>query len=1222
MVLLQLNGQVSYVCTLESDMQFSILTLGDNFVNSDGTKAPALKSWDVEGPALSGNFTVTLPSAYENGKAISGVVYLEVTMDGEKVSGSFRGNAGADVTVPVSSTEGIHHFKVTPFMLSDDGRVYGTALVFDRYLGNDTPAAPAKVVLTAVKVTWEAVTRGAHDGYVDAASVKYDVMIDGVKMNDAPVAGTSLDITMPATGQVAHKAQVYAMVSDKVSAPGVSGKFYADGALNLPVDISPEAGYKDLDEEIIGMFTVVKDPLNTDELRGWRYDDQLEQTGGFYCLAPKASSAGETCDEWLFLPAINFTDKDAHYRFTMDVWSGNHYFTTDEVYEVVIAQRPTGKRTTTIREASTVYKSPNFELSETLFQVPEAGEWYIGIHYISPIDSYRLYARNFKVEVAESSSQSPAAVTDLEAEAAEMGRLEANLTFTMPVNDISGAALAPGTVITATAETKGGKASVTGTPGEQVILTVPTVQGENIITVTTMSEAGTGLVAEVTVYTGVYRPGKPIVEPKVSADNQKLTLLIEVDDFNENDEYVNPDQCDVTIYRKVGEEWRVAAEIGKNRTWEFDCPAPDTQDLYLFGVAAKNAVGYCEEMTSFGLHLGKLFSLPMNETFPSQGDNVSITYEPVSFEQLTYLHNDWGFCDPSEIDESAANESGNALCATWEAESQLLLPRFSTLGLNNVKVDLSLYFGSKSAESVTVFATSPSLEMEPVATFTPQSGKGWEHKLVSLPAAFQNQGWVQIVIRVNIKGYSQFFLIDSYTIADYPEDMVTITGIQGQSRTVVGEKLTYSVELENAGTKDAALPEYSFKVIGDNGLIGDLKAENAPATIAAGKKAELLFSFVTKAADKGNAVVRFNIAGQPSVAVSEVERELMVLNAQVPVVDDLAVAYGDNSDVVLSWSKPVYTENFEAFEPWDYSEEMRGFRNLDLDKAKVFGIGEVEYDGKFKPKAFQVFSSSITENPIIAAHSGEHYLLGMSPSKGMTDDWLISPEVKGGSQLTFWMNICDGDFPETLIVKYSSTGNEPEDFKSLEDGYICPDDRGWKKYEFTLPADARYFALHHVGDEGSEQFGLMIDDLSYEPVKGAPLVESYNLYRDDELIAEGLTEPGYVDKNVDLQVPVRYYVKSNSTVNGENVESDRSNVVWAQEDSGVDNIEASSSSIAGLEGKIAISGYAAGVAYSVADVAGRIVAAGVTVEGVTSVSAMRGVYVVKCGKDVAKVVVR
>lgn len=1220
-VLLSLNGKVTYLGTLSSNMQFSILEIADEFINSDAPKAAVLKAWSVDGPELSGEFTVTLPSEFENGNAISSTLRLSVKIDDKALTGTFKGNAGADVTVPVSATEGLHRINVTPYILTDDGQLYGTPLIFDRYFGNDVPAAPRNVTLAETQVTWEAVTSGEHGGYVDASAVKYNVSIDGIRMNTQPVSGTSLDITMPESGKVAHKAEVVAVVGDKSSTPGVSGNFYGDGALSLPVFIAPEDGSKDLDPEIINMFTVVKDALNTEELRGWRYDDQTEHTGGFYCLAPKVSSAGATCDEWLFLPAIKFTDKNAHYRFSMDVWSGNHYFTTDEIYEVVIAQRPTGKRTTVIREATTVYKNQYFELSETLFQVPEEGEWYIGIHYISPLESYRLYARNFKIEKAEASSDSPAAVVDLDAAAAPLGELKANLTFKMPAFTISGAVIPAATVITAKAETKAGQATVTGTPGQTVTLAVPTVQGDNTIRVTTSSEAGIGLTAEVVVYTGVYRPGKAFVEPIVSDDNQTLTLNIELDDYNENNEYAGADACDVTIYRKVADEWRVAAEIGKNRTWTFECPEPTKQDLYSFGILPRNVVGEATEMVTFGVHLGKLVSLPMNETFPSQGEAVTIIYEPISIEQISG-YAEWGFCNPSDIDEAAANASGVALYATWEAESQIILPRFSTADKKNVKMDMSMFFGNKTPEAVTVFASSPDIEMEPAATFTRESGQGWEHKLISLPAACQNKPWVQITLRVKLKGYSQFFLMDSYSITEYPEEMITITGIKGRSRGTVGESMTYKVELENAGTKTTAIPEYSFKVLGDNGIVADLKDAEAPTNIAPGKKAELTFSFVPKAADKGSLIARFNMNGQPSASVSEIDKQILVLNAPVPVVDDLVVNCNAAGDVTLSWSKPMNTETFEAFEPWAYEEEMRGFANIDLDKGKVWSISEVNYDAKTVEKAFQVFSSSITDNPILAAHSGEQYLLGMSSSKGKTDDWLISPEVKGGSKMSFWMNICDPQYPEVILVKYSTAGKETHDFKDLDGGYICPDKRGWAKFEFTLPDDAKYFALNHVADDGNEQFGMMLDDISFEPTEGAVVPESYNVYRDNELIASNLDKPGYVDKNVNVEEPVRYFVKTVSTVNGEKVESDRSNVVWAKDESALETIDASNSNVRALREMIEISGFDEGTPYHVFDATGREIASGVCRGVTTSIHISSGFYVVRCGNKAVRLIVK
>lgn len=1218
------TGNYTYLGELPNGPQYAMLYVTDTFVNSDGPKAPVLKNWNVAAGATQGNFVVTLPSTLENGKAITGKVYLEVTVDGSPVSGSYSGNAGTDVTIPVNTGEGLHHFSVIPYVLSDDGKVLGSALLFDRALGADVPAVPANVVLTETRVSWNAVTEGANGGAIDANDVTYTVYVDKVLMTPTPVKTTSVDITIPATGVVAHRAEVYATCGGKTSAPGISDKLYVDGALSLPVYLGPEDGESDLDPEVIGMFTPVKDILNNEDLRGWRYDDQSEHTGGFYCLVPMASSKGDIADEWLFLPVIDFPDKDAHYRLTMEVWSGYHFFTADETYEVALCQRPSGTRATIIREASTVYKNKDFELSETIFQVPEAGEWYIGIHYISPLSSYRLYARNFKVELANSSSDSPAAVSDIKAVAGARGELTATLTFKMPELSISGSKLDAATVITAEATSEAGSASVTGKPGETVSVKVPTLQGSNIIRVATSSDKGNGQTIETTVYCGVYRPATPYVFTSVSDDNNTISFEFDLDDYNENGEFTGPDQTDIIIYRRINEEWRPVVDLGKNRTWEFTAPDASKQDMFMFGVVSKNVVGTCEYMHSFMVHLGKLYTLPMTELFPEAGQSVNFM-EPLSIEHLSYLQSTWGFIDPREMDDNASNASGNALVCTWDGESQLVLPRFTTTGMNNVKLNLGLYFGNLAPSLVTVYATSPVLEMEPVAQFTPESSnETWENKLVSLPAMCQNQPWVQLIIRVKIEGYQQCFMLESYSVANYPDDMVTISGFNGPTRGAVGETLTYSVEIENAGTATVDMPQYTFKAVGANGVIADIKDNNTAASIAAGKKVTLNFDVTPKAADKGDVLVSFNLPGQPAEAVSGIEKQLVVLNAPIPVVNDLGYSL-NGSDVTLKWSEPKFTESFEAIDPWSMSATLKGFKNIDLDEGSEWGISEVSYPGKGAAKAFQVFDSSITDNPMFAAHSGSQYLLCISASKVASDDWLISPEVIPGSTMSFYMNIFSSDYPETVLVMYSTTGNNPADFKQmLAGGYVCPDETGWTKYEFTLPANAKYFALHHVADDPEAAFGFMIDDIAYTAAQPVVTLDGYNIYRDGEAVSSMVKATNFTDKGVDTSAPVRYYIMSVGTVNGETVESDRSNVIWIDDDqSGIDEVGADSrAAIVTEAGTILLKGFAAGTSYAVANLSGVVLASGETTGSDVTVSVAQGIYIVKCGNVVAKVAVR
>lgn len=1217
-VLLGLDGSLSKVGT-PGDEQWCMLECSDPYVDMRAPKAPAVVSVDVAGASLKGTITLTLPSEYESGNAITGTVYLEVTLDGTAVSGTPSGQPGASVSVPVSVSEGMHRYLFTPYVLTDNGKLYGSPAAVDRFFGNDTPDAPADVTLSSSVISWKTVTEGVNGGYVDASAITYNVYLDGAKLNSQPVSGTSYPVNITGASSAGHVAEVEAVCGGKVSSKGVSERFYGRGAMNLPVAIAPDPVTGDMDQSMINMFAIQRDPLNTEELRGWRYDDQQDHTGGFYVLCPKESSKGSVADEWLFLPAISFPDKDKLYRFTMDVWTGNHYFTAPETYEVTLTKNPDSSDAVVVREAATVEKKPGFETSEVVFSVPEEGVWYIGIHYVSPLDSYRLYTRNYRVEEANASSDAPGAVTALTAEAAARGELKAVLTFRMPEVSVSGNALDAAAEITAKAVSEGGEATVKGAPGAEVSLTVPTVQGDNVIKVSTSSAEGFGLMAETVVYTGVYRPAAPYVTQTASDDNCTLTVNVELPEKNELGQYAGTDG-DVIIYRKISDEWRPYEDIGAARTWSFEVPDCNVQDLYQFGVATRNAAGYCETMTTFGVHLGKLFQIPLTEAYALDGENVIMEYEPVTIEHLSEMPAEWGFCDPKDVDENAANASGVALYATWEADTQISLPRFSTKNAHNAKLDLSLFFGDKSPRFVSVYASSPALGPTLVDQFQPGDGSGWEHKLITLPSECQNQGWVQIVVRCDIFGYSQYFLMDGWSVADYPAEMVTITGVDGNSRALVGETVEIGVELQNAGTKDAAMPAYTFRLIGDNGVIGDLNATDAPSTIKAGEKVRLSFLYTPKAADMGDVLARFNIEGQPAQAVSEAEKQIEVRNAALPVVADLAGEIDDNGDVTLTWSEAKNIESFEAADEWAYGETVRGFRNIDRDQSNVWTMNEATYPGKGMPKAFQVFCAEGIDNPLLAAHTGTQYMLGMSSRQGVTDDWLISPEVKGGTEMSFWLDVLDPQYPETVYVMVSKTGNDPDDFVQLEDGEITPESREWRQYTFTLPSDAKYFALWHNGHNGANQFGVRIDDIAFEPARSLADIDGYNVYRDGVLVASALKATSYVDKDVDASAPVQYVVRTTGMLNGERVESERSNVVWVSDTNGVTEV-ASDGSIRAALGGIVVTGHADD-AIVVADAMGRILVSGVVSSDKADFALPQGVYVVKCGNSMAKVIVK
>ena len=81
-------------------------------------------------------------------------------------------------------------------------------------------------------------------------------------------------------------------------------------------------------------------------------------------------------------------------------------------------------------------------------------------------------------------------------------------------------------------------------------------------------------------------------------------------------------------------------------------------------------------------------------------------------------------------------------------------------------------------------------------------------------------------------------------------------------------------------------------------------------------------------------------------------------------------------------------------------------------------------------------------------------------------------------------------------MMYSSTDTAIASFKPLvTDTIIAPN--AWTKEEFTLPADAKYFAINYVSNDA---FALFIDDISYTRVPEEMEFLGYNVYRNDEKV--------------------------------------------------------------------------------------------------------------------------
>ncbi|MBB6275592.1 T9SS-dependent choice-of-anchor J family protein [Porphyromonas circumdentaria] len=101
-------------------------------------------------------------------------------------------------------------------------------------------------------------------------------------------------------------------------------------------------------------------------------------------------------------------------------------------------------------------------------------------------------------------------------------------------------------------------------------------------------------------------------------------------------------------------------------------------------------------------------------------------------------------------------------------------------------------------------------------------------------------------------------------------------------------------------------------------------------------------------------------------------------------------------------------------------------------------------------------------------------------------NWLIAPRLNlpQGGKVSLWTTTYSGQYPaEKYDVCYSTTGNNPEDFKVLMSETLTAERvMVWQNFTLELPAGTKYVAVHHYD---CKQSALSIDDIKITGVNAS-----------------------------------------------------------------------------------------------------------------------------------------
>lgn len=1223
----------------------------DEFAVPEAPSIPENPVLEFDGPALSGSITVKAPVETYAGMPLGTTpVRMNLTIDGAtRIDKDMA--PGSSATISLTLPEGDHVLVLTAWL----GDARSPERRVSLYTGNDAPQAPAALTLDNDILSWQSVpAKGVHGGYVDTSAVTYQVYMDGALQNPTPTAETRLRLAVPADFDL-RKIEVCATANSQTSPAGVLSTLFG-APLALPFHQAPT--------EDESRFYAVSN-LNNDE-RAWFYANRSSDEESIFdpslygwCFA---TGYMEKADDWLMLPPVNITDPSQLYSFSFNL-RGIFTIPTVESYEVWIShnRKPAG----ILADGTCILSNPHHEATTepenvTLnFGVSEPGAYTIAFHAMgSPeTESQGVLIGDFDIRSTGKSSVVPADPTDVSVTPAPLGRNAVLLSAKMPALDISGNPLPASEPLTLTMAE--GEASVTADvlPGQAVTLELPVEAcGYHYPVVTPASANGKGYSRCYSLYAGLDRPLNPTnVRLEPSADN--LTLHLSWDapgTTGENGGYVDPENLLYKVYAKSDSNSAMFMGDTNERNYSLSPFSTSNPQMtaYTFGVTASNEGGESYN-TGYAIeNLGTPYELPMLEEWgdfaysPYTAETTGI-YSGSSWEAVASM-NGMGIGDPR------LNQGGLiAYASDRPTEAMVVLPKATTAGISKADFILRYWDYAAAPAKIVVYGRRyGATRMQALGEFVmerPASGK-WVDGVLPLPSDFLNAPWIEIRIGSHLSAAAdEYLLLDSFQLFPDAQRDLKLTSLTAPDQICIGETAACSASVANSG-KTALGGTLAIELRDADGHVYASEKTSIP-NLASGRNFDFETAFDidgTFRDVKGLNVTAIIDCADEDLSNNTRSIPLTVFAGTLPVVNDLQGSVAEGG-VRLDWQTPPTAygdfETFEEYEPFAVTDHFGSWLNFDFDGLTPITIGNSDngqmlaWAGSTDPQGWTVVDMDeigFMNDARLAPHSGKKVLMaraGEFPDEEnplQSSKWLVSPEIKGGTQLSFWMSTVASDYKEFIEIWYSTTDTalDPEHATSTRNGsfrrlrtFSKEGSETWELIQCALPSDAKYFAIRYCS---YDSLGVVIDDISYTPAKMLDReIAGYTVYRSDDggdfhAVSTNILIPGYTDKSWP-DSKAWYYVTTSAKTETGSVEGPASNKVYIN-GTAVDSVDGAAR-IFTAPGLIILEGME-GSRYTVASADGRIVARGTAATGRLAISVDPGVYVVKAGSSTASVIVR
>lgn len=980
-------------------------------------------------------------------------------------------------------------------------------------------------------------------------------------------------------------------------------------------------------------------------------DTRTWKPGGFtgysVCMKPSAADV-DACDDWLVsVPVHLFAGKS--YRLSFEEGSALSSGTEDKL-EIFAGTAPTVEALTQEIVPAHTFTGQTFAVCEKDFSVDADGYYYFGFHALSnKSTSGNPKICNFSIAEATEKVDPPVAGT-LSYELAPKGELKATVTYVAPTMSQGGAALSAISKVEVKTNWIVSHTFTDVTPGQTITFETELYNnGYNRIEATAFvaDEAGETVMIK-DFYAG---PDNPLpvtgLTISLSEDYKHVTVSWEpVGETGEKGGYVDTEKVVYYIFDAFGSYYDPALASTAETSYTFDYSDMTDQDFVAYQVTA--GVGeyyYSLASTSDIVTVGEPYQLPWAESFSDAYYSQMWLIDPASTTSAVMCGTmPDKYLQTNMADEGADPEYLNSHDGDNGFFYIMPFEKDAVYGFSSAKIDVSavekpvfefFYQGKGSRLDAMVAADGGDFEVIRAIDLKQEPTDDWTLCRIDL-SRYRQSRYIQIELRLtaihNDDEYMWSVPIDNIRVRNLVDNDLRLVCAVAPSSVKAGENVEIECRVENMGTADnanATVVLYRGAEKADEQPLGSV-APNQLAVVKFSQSAGVIdhngLSFGVKVVNEGDADVSNN----------EVAIEVGVNVPNYPTVANLSAIHGDDNTVSLSWSAPELagltepSARVEDFESPEYEaltiDDFGGWTMYDVDNLKTYTfMDDTRNPYRTLRMAYQLYNPAVAGVPAgkmedVAANSGTQFLAAWS-AQGVNDNWLVSPELSGAEQtVSFYARSFTIAFAESFEVLYSTTDKRRESFTAVDNVENYPEDgkvpEVWTEFKAALPAGAKYFAIRHTAND---TYALFVDDISFEaaPVIPADIeVSGYNVYRNGVKLNETpVSQSEFVDEPGESG---NYSYRVSAVYNhGESIPCEAVDIDFTY--SGIGNAVSDGITISGGIRCIKVSvSSATDIIVTATD--GRTCWAG-EASGETVIHAVPGLYIVKAGDAVAKVVV-